>query len=175
MKRSINACPCQIVLCGRGGQGILFLTRVLTEVALLRGHSVISSETHGMAMRGGSVVSFIKIGDFFSPLIRSKQADILFVLSETELIQNQHFARPTGSQIYINAKEPRKRSIDADSLAVRLGSPVTANLVLLGFACAHPDFPYSHDEIAQCIRKISTASMVDQNLKSFYEGYYSFS
>ena len=61
----------QIVICGRGGQGVLFLTRLLDEVALSRGNNVISFETHGMAMRGGSVVSYIKIGNFNSPLIYS--------------------------------------------------------------------------------------------------------
>ena len=61
----------QIVISGVGGQGVLFVTRLLAEAAIARGLPVLTSETHGMAQRGGSVVSHLKVGDFSSPLIRS--------------------------------------------------------------------------------------------------------
>ena len=93
----------QIIICGRGGQGILFLTRLLDEVALNLGQNVISSETHGMAMRGGSVVSYVKIGNFNSPLIRSGQGDVLLALSESELPLNRHLLKKEGGQIYVNS------------------------------------------------------------------------
>ena len=99
----------QIVLCGRGGQGVLFLTRLLDEVALSRGSHVISSETHGMAMRGGSVVSYIKIGNFNSPLIRAGQADILLALSESEVSLNRHLLKQGSGQIYCNTPCPWSR------------------------------------------------------------------
>jgi len=164
----------QIVLCGRGGQGILFLTRILDEVAVLLGLSVISSETHGMAMRGGSVASFIRIGDFHSPLIRSGQADILMVLEEKELSAHEHFAKKSGSQVYVNSKNNYKRSIDASGIAIRIGSPVSANLVLLGYAAAHPDFPFTKDDIIDILKKISPQKIIDRNITCFSEGYHAF-
>lgn len=166
-----NFCTLQIVLCGRGGQGILFLTRILDEVAVLRGLHVISSETHGMAMRGGSVASFIRIGNFHSPLIRRGQADILMVLAEHELPDYKHFAKKRGSQLYINSKDNIERSIDANGIALQLGSPVSANLVLLGYAAAHPDFPFKKDEITDVLKKISPQKIIDRNITSFCEGY----
>ena len=65
---------------GTGGQGILLLARALAEIAVRRGCPVISSETHGMAMRGGTVTANLKIGDFASPLIPAGSADILIGL-----------------------------------------------------------------------------------------------
>lgn len=57
----------QIAITGRGGQGVLFLTRILSECALEMGLEAIASETHGMAMRGGSVISTLKVGAFRGP------------------------------------------------------------------------------------------------------------
>ena len=62
----------QIAITGRGGQGVLFLTRILSECALEMGLEVIASETHGMAMRGGSVISTLKVGPFRGPLDRKR-------------------------------------------------------------------------------------------------------
>src|SRR5512139_2829835 len=70
----------RIAITGRGGQGVLFITRILSECALELGLHVIASETHGMAMRGGSVISTLKVGDFRGPLLGSGQADIMLVL-----------------------------------------------------------------------------------------------
>ena len=61
----------QIVVSGIGGQGVLFVTRILAEAAIERGMEVLTSETHGMAMRGGTVISHVKAGPFTSPLIRT--------------------------------------------------------------------------------------------------------
>jgi len=170
-----NTLHLQIALCGRGGQGILFLTRIFDEVALARGLQVISSETHGMAMRGGSVTSFIRIGDFHSPLISRGQADILMVLSESELRTNRYLAKKTGAQIYVNTPRARKRSLDADRIALRLGSLIVSNLVLLGFAAAHPEFPFVYQEFLYIIEKISPQRVRESNIKAFMEGYSVFS
>ena len=72
----------QIVISGVGGQGVLFVTRLLAEAAILRGHAVFTTETHGMAQRGGTVLSHLKIGDFASPMIRPGQADGMLVLKD---------------------------------------------------------------------------------------------
>jgi indolepyruvate ferredoxin oxidoreductase beta subunit len=70
----------QIAIVGRGGQGVLFLTRLLTEGALEMGLEVMASETHGMAMRGGSVISTLKVGPFKGSLIGSGRAEVMLVL-----------------------------------------------------------------------------------------------
>ncbi len=55
----------ELVLCGRGGQGIVFLTRQIGQIATAKGLNVVSSETHGMAVRGGSINSHLRIGPLF--------------------------------------------------------------------------------------------------------------
>jgi len=60
----------QILISGVGGQGVLFVTGLLAEAAINKGLPVFTSETHGMAQRGGTVMSHFKVGDFSSPLIQ---------------------------------------------------------------------------------------------------------
>jgi len=161
----------QIVICGRGGQGILFLTRLLDEVALSLGLNVISSETHGMAMRGGSVVSYVKIGNFNSPLIRSGQGDILFALAESELPLTRHLLKKKGGQIYVNSPETKPGAIDASAKAEALGSLVVSNLVLLGFACSHPVFPFTFESIKSVLITMSPKRVLENNIKALKAGY----
>lgn len=161
----------QIIVCGRGGQGVLFLTRVLDEAAISEGCDVISSETHGMAMRGGSVVSYIKIGGYHSPLVSAGQADVLLVLSKTELERNRYLLKKGCQQVYVNDAEAGDRVIDATGEARELGSVVVTNLVLLGFACGHAGFPLSYETIKSALEKISPQRAVDLNLKALARGY----
>lgn len=130
----------QIVVSGVGGQGVLFVTRLLADAAILRGMSVLTSETHGMAQRGGIVVSHLKAGGFPSPLVRPGQADGLIALKEEYLPLHRGFPKP-GGWIVVNAARPGApegngtvHAVDADGLARESGNPRSANLVLLGFA-----------------------------------------
>jgi len=161
----------QIIICGRGGQGILFLTRLLDEVALSFGQNVISSETHGMAVRGGSVASYVRIGNFNSPLIRSGQGDVLLALSESELPLNRHLLKKKIGQIYVNSPETNPGAIDASAKAEALGSLVVTNLVLLGFACAHAVFPFSFERIKRVLIEISPKRVLENNLNALKAGY----
>jgi len=161
----------QIIVCGRGGQGVLFLTKLLDEAAISEGCDVISSETHGMAMRGGSVVSYIKIGGYHSPLIRAGQADVLLVLSKTELERNRYLAKEGCKQVYVNDAEAGDRVIDATREAGHLGSVVVTNLVLLGFACGHDGFPFGFEKIKSVLEKISPERAVELNLRALERGY----
>jgi len=160
----------QIVICGRGGQGVLFLTRLLDEVALAMGKNVISSETHGMAMRGGSVISYIRIGRFNSPLIRQGQGDIMLSLTESEADLNIHLINK-NAQKFINGITKKSNTIDATALALRLGSVVVANLVLLGFACAHKSFPFAYDIVRDTLKRMSSSKVYDLNLLALSEGF----
>ena len=168
MESQINT---QIIVCGRGGQGVLFLTRLLDEAAISENCDVISSETHGMAMRGGSVVSYIKIGGYHSPLVIAGQADVLLVLSKTELERNRYLVKKGCEQIYVNDTETGDRVIDATGEAGELGSVVVTNLVLLGFACGHAGFPLSYETIKSVLEKISPQRAVELNLRALERGY----
>ena len=93
----------QIAISGVGGQGMLFVTKLLAETALDSGYSVLISETHGMAQRGGNVISHLKIKDrddkgstLRSPLIRPGRADLLLVLHPDGLLIHGHFLKPGG-------------------------------------------------------------------------------
>jgi len=131
----------QIVISGVGGQGVLFITRLLAEAAIGKGLSVTTSETHGMAQRGGTVLSHFKVGDYCSPLIRPAQADGLLVLKAENIAQHGAFLR-SGGWVTLNAGSDESPSgsaanvIDADAIARRIGNPKSVNLVLLGFSLA---------------------------------------
>jgi indolepyruvate ferredoxin oxidoreductase beta subunit len=132
----------QIIMSGVGGQGILFVTRLLAEAAIYKGLQVLASETHGMAQRGGTVLSHLKVGGFSSPLIRPARADGLVLLKEENLAQHSFYLRPGGWAI-INARSKPAYGgnaeihwIDADKLAEQTGSYQSLNLIVLGFAVA---------------------------------------
>jgi indolepyruvate ferredoxin oxidoreductase beta subunit len=93
----------QILISGVGGQGVLFVTRILAEAAIARGLAVFTSETHGMAQRGGTVVSHLKVGEFHSPLIRAGQADGLLALKAENLSQHMSFLKP-GGWVFLNSE-----------------------------------------------------------------------
>jgi indolepyruvate ferredoxin oxidoreductase beta subunit len=132
----------QILISGVGGQGVLFVTRLLAESAIGRDLPVLTSETHGMAQRGGTVISHLKVGEFFSPLIRSGQADGLIALKSENLTPHAVFLKPGGWAV-VNAAGGEKFdiagavfAIDADAIAQRTGSFKSLNLIVLGYALA---------------------------------------
>jgi indolepyruvate ferredoxin oxidoreductase beta subunit len=132
----------QLIISGVGGQGVLFVTRLLAEAAIKKGLPVFTSETHGMAQRGGTVLSHIKVGDFSSPLIRPKQADGLLVLKAENMTVHKSFLRSSGWAV-VNGDhygqqvtEIPVHNIDADALAQEIGNPKAVNIIVLGFALA---------------------------------------
>lgn len=132
----------QLIISGVGGQGVLFVTRLLAEAAILRGLAVFTSETHGMAQRGGTVLSHLKVGDYASPLIRPAQADGLLVLKAENLAQHGAFLKD-GGWVVANGEHDIKTdykmpldAVDADTLAQEIGNPKAVNLIVLGFALA---------------------------------------
>ena len=132
----------QILISGLGGQGVLFITSLLAEAAIDKRLPVFTSETHGMAQRGGTVVSHFKVGDFSSPLIRPFQADGLLVLKYETLVQHGSFLRKGGWAV-VNSnrdlsidKHTAATGVDADKLAQEISSPKSVNLIVLGYALA---------------------------------------
>jgi indolepyruvate ferredoxin oxidoreductase, beta subunit len=132
----------QIVISGVGGQGVLFVTRLLAEAAILKGFRVFTSETHGMAQRGGTVLSHLKVGPFSSPLIRAGNANGLLALKASSLAQHGYYLKPgawavvNSSQDVTAGPEPSAYTVDAEKLAKQIHNPKSVNLILLGFTLA---------------------------------------
>jgi indolepyruvate ferredoxin oxidoreductase beta subunit len=183
---------CQIVIAGVGGQGVLFATRVFTEIARQRGLPVIGSENHGMSQRGGSVTSHLKLGEFQSPLVAEGEADILLGLDNLEAHRNLPFLRHAtdgraGGLAVANAPRPgdfpdprlaealaaagiRAHACPADEAAMAMGNPLVANLVLLGFAAALPGFPFPFAQLRDVVDGISPAPHRGPNLQALERG-----
>lgn len=162
----------ELILCGRGGQGIVFLTRQIGQIASAKGLNVISSETHGMAVRGGSINSHLRIGSFFSPLIRQGHADFLLSLDPSETSNNIHYLRSDGVVVENSsvAEESSVRRIDAAGLARAMGRVQLENVVLLGFAAALEGFPVSPEEILAQLEKDPRESVRNMNIAALRAG-----
>jgi indolepyruvate ferredoxin oxidoreductase beta subunit len=160
----------QLIVSGIGGQGVVFLTRVIAQAAVNREMPVLTAETHGMAQRGGTVLSTIKIGGFASPLIHTGQADAGLFLWEANLPVHRTLLRE-GGQILINAGGAGEgRRIDASRIARELGSAVLANLVLLGLAIRQQVLFCSAAECEAAIRQLAPVKLVELNMAAFRKG-----
>jgi indolepyruvate ferredoxin oxidoreductase beta subunit len=174
----------KLIVAGIGGQGVIFVTKVLSQAALARGESVMASENHGMSQRGGSVMSYVKFGGSDAPLIRRGTADALIAFDPVEAIRNLPFVR-SGGNVCVNSPnglEPAVMSrlnelgiqvhtLNADSCAKELGAPAAANLVVLGFAAAHEALGLTVDDLKGAVQTLGPARAVEMNLKALVMGY----
>jgi indolepyruvate ferredoxin oxidoreductase beta subunit len=176
----------QLILSGVGGQGILFATRIFSALALEQGYNVFGSETHGMAQRGGSVISHLKIGEYSSPLVRKGTADILLSFDRDEAYRTLGFLKrgglcfvnspkedfwDPGIKGYLEKNEIRAYSFPADKVALALGAPQSANLALIGYALSVPDVPFTYEDVKETIVRVSPPRFRDVNLQAFDTGY----
>ncbi len=177
----------QIVISGVGGQGVLFITRLLAEAAIIKGLSVFTSETHGMAQRGGTVLSHLKVGDFSSPLIRPFNADGMLALKAESLAQHGSYLK-SGAWAVVNSSSEiileadwSISTIDADRLALDINNPKSVNLVLLGVAMAvtsqraENGLFCSLDDIKTVLgnRLADKPAMLEASITALETGYYS--
>ncbi len=151
----------QIVVAGFGGQGVVFLVKVLSICAGKKGYKFLGTENHGMSQRGGSVSSHIKIGDFYNPLIDYAQADLLIGLDKDEAILNLPYLKK-GGKVVVNADEFPKidaeiYAIDANGLAEQgVFDAKGLNVFMLGITLEKvKDFPFSVDEVKAAIEEIN--------------------
>ncbi len=177
----------QVIISGVGGQGVLFVTRLLAEAAINKGLPVFTSETHGMAQRGGTVLSHFKVGEFSSPLIRPLQADILVLLKAENLKQHGSFLRVDGWAVSNAAGglngdlQQAIKTLDADTLAHEIENPKAVNLIVLGFALATSEKITGDDQKMFCsiedIKDVlqnrfgKNAKMLNASLKALETGY----
>jgi len=173
----------RIVVAGLGGQGVLFITRLLAEAALGLGWRALSSETHGMAQRGGSVAASLAIGSFHCALALPGTADLLLALNHGEAARNLGFLGP-GGHCLVSATQPWTpeamraaaaegiglHAVDAAGIALGLGAPFLANIAMLGALAAFPFTPVPHAALENALRQRSPAGRLEANLAAFEAG-----
>ncbi|MHC4549395.1 MAG: 2-oxoacid:acceptor oxidoreductase family protein [Planctomycetota bacterium] len=160
----------QLVICGLGGQGAVYLSRVLAEAAIEEGGEILTSETHGMAQRGGAVESHLKFGGFSGSVVRPGRADAVLVLDPSRREAGRRFLREGGA-CFVNTGEPAAGACDAFAIARKAGHPRGANLVLLGFAAAtRPDLFPAAEAILAALERLSPPAVRRENRRAFESG-----
>ena len=182
-----------IMIVGVGGQGTLLTSRILGGLAIHAGYDVKLSEVHGMAQRGGSVVTFVRYGTrVHEPIVEEGQADVLIAFERLEALRYAHFLKKGGA-IVVNdqridpmpvviggAKYPdnileelekthRVYKVNAIEEAKKLGNNRVFNVIVLGIAAQHMDF--KKEDWLAVIEKTVPAKTVELNLKAFETGY----
>jgi indolepyruvate ferredoxin oxidoreductase beta subunit len=187
-----------LVFSGIGGQGVVVLSDIFCEAALLDGFDVAKAEVHGMAQRGGSIVAYARLGaKVESPLIERGRADVIlgFEMLETArvlpmikadgtVVVNTKYIPPnvtfTSSASkpliqeqllgMIKAKVHTVHEVDGVGIATKLGNVLVVNTVLLGALSALPENPVKQDSYRKAMAARLKAKYVDLNLKAFQLG-----
>ncbi len=176
----------QIILAGIGGQGILFSSKVFSELGLKIGLDIMGSETHGMSQRGGSVIAHLKLGKFQSPLIRKGNADILYSLEVNETYRTLHFLK-RGGICFANLESVNQfnksiikfmkeiditlRAYDATGAASKIGSIRSANIVLIGYSVGTGLVPFKYEDLKYVLEVASRKKSLKINLKALELGF----
>jgi len=187
----------KIQLIGVGGQGTIKASTIVGEAAMKKGLNVVMSEVHGMAQRGGTVVTELKIGEAHSPLIEEGAADLLIAFEPTEALRSLNkvgrdsfvivnsapivpFTVSLGISEYpelssvfeeLKSKINSLIVIDAQKIAKEAGSIISENMVLLGAAVGTPEFPIDKDLIIQSMKENLPPKSIETNLKAFEMGF----
>jgi indolepyruvate ferredoxin oxidoreductase, beta subunit len=181
-----------IMIVGIGGQGTILASNILGEACLIEGRSVRGAETHGMAQRGGSVESHVRIDGNFGPLIAPGTADLIIGFDLLEGLRYSHFLKPEGRMVLsrhmviptsvfvqrlaIPLEEDiiKKLSrfdlclISAEEIAREAGSVLTANVVMLGAASHH--IPLAEESLVSAVQYLVPKKTVEVNTLAFAMG-----
>ena len=182
-----------IMIVGVGGQGTLLTSRILGGITVENGYDVKLSEVHGMAQRGGSVVTYVRYGEKVTePIVDEGQADVLIAFEKLEALRYAHFLSKDGV-IIVNdqkidpmpvvtgvAKYPegiiehlsekyKVISDDAQKEALELGNSRVFNVIILGVAASKMDF--EKEQWIEVIKKKVPPKTIDINVKAFERGY----
>ncbi len=182
-----------IMVVGVGGQGTLLTSRIIGKTALNAGYDVKLSEVHGMAQRGGSVVTFVRYGNkVYEPVCEEGSVDFLISFERLEALRYAHFLKPDGVMIVndtridpmtvvIGAKEypegileglsknHKLYTIDAGKIASELGNSKVTNSVVLGLAARHIGF--SENEWLETLKNTVPPKTIEINTLAFTAGY----
>lgn len=183
-----------ILVVGVGGQGTLLTSRILGNLAMKAGYDVKLSEVHGMAQRGGSVVTHIRYGEkVYSPLVEVGQADIILSFEKLEAMRWMHYLKKDGT-ILVNAQEidpmpvitgaseypdnivediqkevKQVIAVDALGIAKEIGNIKVVNTILIGLLAKNMDI--DKEKWIETIKETVPAKTIDINLEAFERGY----
>jgi indolepyruvate ferredoxin oxidoreductase beta subunit len=167
-----------ILLCGVGGQGTVLASKILAEAAMGRGESVMSAETIGMAQKGGSVFSFLRVGEALcGPMLAKHSADIIIAFEPSEAVRMLPYlkqggavvvnSRPimpvtavlggsdyTGAEMvaYLRRNVANLTVIDCERACREIGSPRVTNMVLLGAALRSGALDFSFEDLVTAMK-----------------------
>lgn len=185
----------EIVFSGVGGQGVVVLSDIYCEAAMLEGFDVAKAEIHGMAQRGGSIVAYTRIGDKVeSPLIETGKADVIVGFEVLETARSLPMIKRSGTVI-VNTKliqpsclpsgiKPKSMQelmallrtkalvyeVDGIGIAEKLGNLLVVNTILLGALSALPEIPVKVESFQQAIAGKLKERYINLNLKAFQLG-----
>ena len=182
---------------GVGGQGVVVLSDIFCEAAMLDGFDVTKAEIHGMAQRGGSISAHVRIGDkVLSPLIERGKCDIVVGFEILETARALPMLKATGtvvvntkyippSSLLLNSKKPLKAEallalikekvlkvyeVDGVELARKLGNLMVVNTILLGAVSALPAVPVKVESFHKAIASRIKEKYIKLNLEAFQVG-----
>ena len=182
-----------IMIVGGGGQGTLLTSRILGKLAINAGYDVKLSEVHGMAQRGGSVVTFVRYGDKVNePIVEEGQADVLIAFERLEALRYLHFLKKDGVVIVndwridpitvvtgvaaypedvIETLKEKRRAIvvEATAESKKLGAPKAFNIIVLGAAAKHMGF--EKEDWLRVIETTVPPKTIEVNKQAFEIGY----
>ena len=182
-----------VMIVGVGGQGTLLTSRIIGKAAMANGYDVKISEVHGMAQRGGSVVTFVRFGEKVNePVVEEGQADVIIAFERLEALRYAHFLKKDGvlvindcridpMTVVIGAKtypegiienlkkEHSVYTIDGQAIALELGNSKVLNSVVLGYAASAIGF--EQDTWLDIISATVPAKTIEINKKAFMIGY----
>lgn len=184
------------LLCGVGGQGTVLASRIIASAAMEKGLFARTAETIGMAQRGGSVVSHVRIGEEVpSPLIPQGNADLILGFEPGEALRNLSYLKKDGAVIlcpeevqpitaalssteysgkmiieYLKTKVTRLIILDTERIITECGSPRVLNVALMGAMAATGVMGITQEEIAAALKKKIKPQFFAMNEKALQLG-----
>lgn len=181
-----------IILCGVGGQGTILASRLIASAAMKKGLSIKTAETIGMAQRGGSVFSHLRIGEgAHSPLIAKGEADLIIGFEPGETVRQLPFLKKGGAVVvssrpvmpvsaligkscydagemlrYLQKNIQNLTMVDADLAARELGSAKVLNVVLLGAALRSGELGLEEGDLEEAVREGVPERFLELNRKA---------
>ena len=184
------------LLCGVGGQGTVLASRIIAAAAMEKGLRARTAETIGMAQRGGSVVSHVRIGEEIpSPMIPRGKADILIGFEPGEAAANLSYLKEGGTLIlcdrevkpvtaalgqsgydgseamqYLKSKVGKCCVIDVDHIFAECGTPKVLNVAVVGALCASGEMDLTIEEVDRALELKMKPKLIDINKKALRMG-----
>ena len=184
-----------ILICGVGGQGTVLASKIIAAAAMEEGNPVHSAETIGMAQRGGSVTSHVRIGgEAYSPLIPFGGADMLLAFEPGEAVRNLRYLKKGGiAVVNTSAVKPVTESlketgydgsemtaylkekcscifVNAEKVCRPFGSTKFFNIIMLGVAAGSGHLGLEKDTLLKQIEQRVPSRFLDVNLRAFQTG-----